>query len=574
MTKSMTRRAALQLKLLAATAPFAPVAMAQSTRGTQSADLVLTGGRIVTLDARSSIAEAVAVRDGRIFAVGTAADIKPLIGAGTSSIDLKGRTVIPGLIDTHTHSKAAGERLYTVNMREARTVPQALEAVRSFVADKKPGRWIVGSAWHPPSQLEEKRYLTRQEIDRVAPDNPVFLPTVGHFVMSNSRALAAAGITKETPNPAGGAIERDAAGEATGVLVGPAIGLLAKAVPPWTFEDVVNQYKAAMAHLNSFGLTSTVDGGLDAADIRVLRHLASAGEATVRMAIMYRPQNVPATDTAKWEDLLRGNGAASGFGDEWLRFAGVKFALDGGMTLRTANTRESYPDDASYFGQAYMTPEVFAKLVEISDRNGWRVGVHVVGDKAVDVALDAFDTLDRERPIRSKRFVLIHGSLVQRDQMERAKRLGLRVDVQNVFMWDKATTVERFLGAQRAGRAVPTRTLIDVLGIESLGAGTDFPVNGIDPFLNMYIMVSRKSPDGARYGPSEAISREEALRLYTTSAAHYTFEEKVKGSIEAGKLADLVVLSADPLTVPEEGIKDIHALTTIVAGKVVYERKA
>jgi predicted amidohydrolase YtcJ len=548
--------------------------MAQGASSTISANLVLTGGKVITLDARSSIAEALAVRDGRILAVGTAAEIKPLIGADTKTIDLQGRAVIPGLIDTHTHSRAAGESLYTVNMRDARNVAQALEAIRVFVAGKKPGQWIVGSPWHPPSQLAEKRYLTRQEIDAVAPDNPVFLPTVGHFVMANGRALTAAGITKATPNPTGGVIERDAEGEATGVLMGPAIALLAKAVPPWTFEDVINQYKAAMAYLNSFGLTSTVDGGLDAEDIRVLRHLANAAEATVRMAIMYRPKDVAATDTTKWEDVLKGNGAASGFGDEWVRFAGVKLGLDGGMTLRTANTREPYPDDASYFGQAYMAPEAFRKLVEISDRNGWRVGVHVVGDKAIDVALDAFEALDKDRPIRGKRFVLIHASLMQKDQMERAKKLGVRVDIQNVFMWDKASTVQRFLGLQRANRAVPTRTLIDVLGIENLGAGTDFPVNGLNPFLNMYIMVSRRNPDGARYGESEAISREEALRLYTAAAAHYTFEEKVKGSIEVGKLADLVVLSADPLTIPEEGLKDVQALTTIVAGKVVYERKS
>jgi predicted amidohydrolase YtcJ len=167
---------------------------------------------------------------------------------------------------------------------------------------------------------------------------------------------------------------------------------------------------------------------------------------------------------------------------------------------------------------------------------------------------------------------LIHGSLIQRDQIERAKRLGLRVDFQNVFMWDKAATVRRFLGAQTANRAVPTRTLIDVLGIENLGAGTDFPVNGINPFLNMYIMVSRKDPEGVLYGPKEAISREEALRLYTTSAARYTFEENIKGSVEVGKLADLAVLSDDLLSVPEEKIKDIRAMLTIVGGKVVYER--
>ena len=269
---------------------------------------------------------------------------------------------------------------------------------------------------------------------------------------------------------------------------------------------------------------------------------------------------------------MKANGASSGFGDEWLRFAGVKLAMDGGMTLRTALTRSAYPNDPKYFGMAYLNPERFRELVEICDRYGWRVGVHVVGDKAADVALDAYEALDRKRPIAGKRFILIHASLIQRDQMERAKKLGVRTDVQNIFMWDKAATVERFLGRETADRAVPTRTLIDVLGIENVGAGTDFPVNTINPFLNMYVMVTRKDPNGTVYGAKEAISREEALRLYTTSPAHYTFEEGIKGSIEPGKLGDLVVLSADPLSVPAESIKDITALTTIVGGKVVYQR--
>ena len=538
-----------------------------------TADLVLHGGKVVTLDKRSTIAQSVAIRDGRFLAVGSDAQVKRLAGPKTQSIDLRGRAVVPGLNDSHTHFRAAGLALYTVSMRNAKSVREALDAIKAFAAKKKPGEWIIGGAWHPPSQLAEKRYLTRQEIDSVAPGNPVYLPTVGHFVMANSRALQLAGITKDTPNPAGGTIERDpATGEPNGTLVGAAIGKLTAAVPAWTFEEQIAQYKAAMRFLNSNGLTSTVEGGLDDDDVRVLRHLVNVGEQTLRVGLMYRPGTDAAADTAKWEAAMKANGAASGFGDEWLRFAGVKLALDGGMTLRTANTRKPYPDDHKYHGMAYLKPEQFAQLVEISDRYGWRVGVHVVGDKAVDVALDAFEALHAKRPITGKRFILIHASLMQRDQMERARKLGVRADVQNVFMWDKAATVERFLGRETADRAVPTRTLIDVMGIENLGAGTDFPVNTINPFLGMYIMVTRKDPRGVVYGAKEAITREEALRLYTTSPAHYTFEENIKGSIEAGKLADLVVLSHDLLTVPEESIKDVTALTTIVGGKVVYQR--
>jgi predicted amidohydrolase YtcJ len=531
-------------------------------------ETILHGGKVVTLDKRSSIAQALAIRDGKFLAVGSDAEVKRLAGAGTRMVDLRGRTVIPGLNDTHTHFRAAGLALYTVNLRNAKSVPEALEAIRSFAAKKKPGEWIVGGAWHPPSQLAEKRYLTRQEIDSAAPNNPVYLPTVGHFVMANGRALALARIDKGTPNPEGGTIERDAAGEPTGVLVGPAIQLLTRAVPDWTREEQLGQYRESMRMLNSHGITSTIDGGLDMADVRVLRELASKGEQTLRVGIMYRPP-IP-KDLAQWEESLKAAGPPAG--DEWVRFVGVKLGFDGGMTLRTAHTRQAYPDDPKYHGLTYMSFERLQELSEISDRHGWRVGVHVVGDKAVDLALAAFESLDKARPIAGKRFVLIHASLMQRDQMERARRLGLRADVQNVFMWDKAATVERFLGKETANRALPTRTLIEVMGIENVGAGTDFPVNVIDPYLGMYIMVTRKDPRGVVYGAGEAISREQALRLYTSSGAYYSFEEDAKGTIEPGKLADLVVLSDDLLSVPEESIRNIKAVTTMVGGKLVYQR--
>jgi predicted amidohydrolase YtcJ len=195
-----------------------------------------------------------------------------------------------------------------------------------------------------------------------------------------------------------------------------------------------------------------------------------------------------------------------------------------------------------------------------------------VGDLGVDQVLDAFEAADKEKSIRDRRFVLIHASLIRPEQMERAQRLGVRIDFQNVFMWDKAATVERFLGKATADRAVPTRTLIEKMGLNSLGAGTDFPVNPINPFLNMYIMVTRKDPNGNIYGSAEAITREQALRLYSSAASRYNFDEARKGTIEPGKLADIVVLSADYAAVPEEQIKDIKADLTLVGGKVVFQR--
>jgi predicted amidohydrolase YtcJ len=270
---------------------------------------------------------------------------------------------------------------------------------------------------------------------------------------------------------------------------------------------------------------------------------------------------------------MSGNGATSGFGDDWLKLGGIKIFYDGGMTLKTAMMRDAYPDSHDdYHGIAQVTPERLKQLVSIANLRGWRVGVHVVGDLGVDQVLDAFEAADKEKSIKDRRFVLIHASLIRPEQMERARRVGARIDFQNAFMWDKAATVARFLGRPTADRAVPTRTLIEKMGLDNLGAGTDFPVNPLNPFLTMYIMVTRKDPAGQVYGASEAIGREQALRLYTSAASRYMFEETRKGTLEAGKLADLVVLSADFMTVPDDQIKDITADMTMVGGKIVFQR--
>ena len=536
-----------------------------------SPDLVLVGGRILTMDSRSSVAEALAVRDGKILAVGSDAAVRPIAGPQTRVIDLAGKTVVPGLIDTHAHFGAAGLSDYVVNLGPAKSVAGALELLKAFVARKKPGEWIITGGWHPPSQLAEKRYLTRQEIDSVAPNNPVYLRTVGHFAMANSLALQKAGIDKTSPNPSGGSFEKDASGELTGVLVETAIPLVENLVPPFTEDEEIRQYKIAEGVLNSYGITSVVEGATSARDTRTLQKIALSNTATLRVGLMYRPE--PPAELSAWEAIMSGSGATSGFGDDWLKFGGIKIFYDGGMTLRTAMMRDVYPDSHdNYRGIAQQTPERLKQLVSIANKSNWRVGVHVVGDLGVDQVLDAFEAADKEKSIRDRRFILIHASLIRPEQMDRARTLGVRVDFQNVFMWDKAATVERFLGKATADRALPTKTLIDRMGLDNLGAGTDFPVNPINPFLNIYIMVTRKDPNGNVYGASEAISREQALRLYTSAASRYMFDEGRKGTLEAGKLADLAVLSADIMSIPDDQIRDIKADMTMVGGKVVFQR--
>jgi predicted amidohydrolase YtcJ len=274
---------------------------------------------------------------------------------------------------------------------------------------------------------------------------------------------------------------------------------------------------------------------------------------------------------AEWEAFLSRIGAMSDFGDDWLSYSGLKMQVDGGMTLRTADMRDSYPDDPNYHGTVVVSQARLNEMVAIANRYGWRVGTHAVGDGAIDKILDAYAFADKEKSIRDRRFIVIHGSLMHPDQMERARALGVRVDTQSVFLWDKASTIARYLGRETADRAIPARWMIDHMGMDSVAQGTDYPVNTLNPFINMYIMVTRKDINGTVYGPAQAISREEALRLYTSSASWYSFAENKTGSIEPGKLADLAILSHDPLTVPLEALKDITVFRTIVGGKTVYQ---
>jgi len=538
------------------------------------ADTVILNAKVITADSAFSIAEAIAIRDGRFLAVGSNADVKVWAGARTDVIDAAGRTVVPGLIDTHAHVEAAGLFKYTVSFDGVTTVAEALARVKDMAARTAPGEWIRGRIWHPVAQLKEKRFLNRWELDEVAPDHPVCLP-VGHFTLTNSLALKRAGIDRDTPNPEGGEIHRDKdTGEPNGVLEEAAEDLVESLLPPWTPEVRIQQLIDAMAYFNSFGITSAISARVDPADMRTHQIIAREGKATLRISAMFAPTGGlnPTMSIEQWTTFLSTMGTASDFGDDWLSYSGLKMQVDGGMTLRTADMRESYPDQPGYHGTVVVTQERLNELVAIANRYGWRVGIHAVGDAAIDKVLDAYAHADRERSIRDRRFIVIHGSLMQPDQMERAKALGVRVDTQSVFLWDKASTIARYLGDKTAARAIPLRWMIDHMGLDHVAQGTDFPINTVNPFVNMYIMVTRKDINGTVYGADQAVTREEALRLYTSSAARYSFSEHKTGSIEPGKFADLAILSADPLTVAEDDLKDIVALRTMVAGRTVFAR--
>lgn len=534
-------------------------------------DRILLGGNILTVDAAFGRAEAVAIRGERIVATGTSEEVRALAGPSTRIDDLAGRTVIPGLIDTHAHVEMAGLLRFTVDFAGVSTMDEAVERVAAHARGLPAGGWVLGQMWHPQSQLAEKRFPTRVDLDRAAPDHPVYLP-VGHYALLNSRALAECGITRETPDPEGGEIARDGSGEPTGVLVEAAERLVAERVPPWDDATRMAQLRDAQAYFNRFGITSAVSGAVSPRDARLYHAIRRRGEQTLRLGLMFAPTGElnPAMTVEEWEHLLAHTGVASEFGDEWLSLSGLKLQVDGGMTLRTAWTRAPYFDDPDYHGLVVIEPERFRRLVASGNRLGWRFGVHAVGDAAVDAVLDAFEAAGEEVPIAGRRFIVIHGSLMLPDQMDRARAMDVRVDAQSVFLWRKAGAIARFMGRETAERAKPLRSMIDRMGIDAVGAGTDYPINELDPFVNMYVMTTRRDANGDVWGPSEAITREEALRLYTSAAARYTFCERLTGSIEPGKLADFAILSDDPMAVPDEALKEIVAVETIVGGRTVH----
>ena len=373
----------------------------------QPADLVLRGGRVITVDKDWRVAQAVAIRDGRFLAVGSDAAIAPHIGPNTQVIELVGRTVVPGLIDSHLHQLFAGLNGPAVQLLGSRTIADVQKAISERVARTEPGRWVTASSgWHE-SILEEGRMPTRHELDRVSPDNPVFIPRGGHVITVNSKALELAGITKETPNPDGGVIVRDANGEATGVLLETAAYLVRRILPPPP-SNMAELLKIAMRDLNSYGIVGVVEPGIDERQMALYRAVHDAGEMTVRTDVLYR--------ALRKADVEKGIAAIKAQkNDDMLRFVGIKFPLDGGVE----GGRMSWPyrivpgeqTDASYRGVLLLPPggedEYVAGLKLIAEA-GLQAQTHAVGNETIDVIVRSYARVNAEKPIRDLHWTIMH----------------------------------------------------------------------------------------------------------------------------------------------------------------------
>lgn len=535
---------------------------------TEAADLVLKNGNIVTVDAAFSTVSAVAIDEGKFVAVGTDEEISAFEGDQTQVIDLGGKTVIPGLLDNHLHQMRAALNAPLVSLLEARSIGDVVQAIGERVEQTAPGEWVqASSAWHE-STLEEGRLPTRQDLDEVSPGNPVFIPRGGHVVTVNSAALKEAGITKDTADPEGGVIVRDESGEPTGVLLESATELVEDVLPPPPPpEEQARLLTDFMKQLNAFGVVGLVEPGLSDEQIGIYRQLHEDGAMTVRTHMLFRINGAESAqhfvDTYSREQ-----------NDAMLSIDGVKYLLDGGVEGARLNEPyqvvEGEQPDPDYRGVLLLPPggmEELVKALTLVVEGEWQAQIHAVGDETIDTAIEAMAQVDQEVPIDDLRWAIMHIFLPSEEAMAQMKELDVLATVQDhAFLLGHNQL--RYWGPERAAYAIPIRALLDA-GVETSG-GTDAPVLPANPFFSISWMVTRELLNGSVLGPEQAISREEALRLWTINSAHLMGVEDSQGSIELGKRADLAVLSDDLMTIPEDQIRDLNAIATILDGEFVH----
>ena len=528
------------------------------------ADLVLYNGKVLTVDARDSIVEAAAVKNGLILETGSSSEIWKFIGPRTRVIDLGQRTVLPGFIDSHTHPPGAGTRLFTIDFRKegAKCVGDIQKLVGEKATVTDAAKWIRGTNYND-LKLVERRHVTRWELDEAAPNHPVFISAdTGHLHVANSRAFELAGVTKDTADPRGGKIDRDVRGELTGLLYETAGGLVSRLIPPYSVEETKDGLRSVFKQFVEWGVTTTHDAGVGQVSLRAYQELLESGEMPVRVLMMI---------SRALEENLIALGIKSGFGNEKLKVMSVKLMADGSGAGGSAAVYE--PQHRGTKGLGLMvTPEEELKRATVrSHEAGLRVSIHAIGDRAIDAALDAIEEAQKKKPVGDMRHRIEHCSLCTPRQMERIKRLGVVPSVSIGYMWGIGDNYVENFGPERVMWLHPMRSLND-RGIMA-GGNSDYAVSDGNPLIQIYEAVTRKTMTGQVVHAPEGISVMDAIRLYTWNGAYIGKEEDTKGSIEPGKYADLVILDRDILAVSPDEIKDIKVLMTIVDGEVVYESR-
>jgi predicted amidohydrolase YtcJ len=531
-------------------------------------DQIFYNGKIITVDSAFHMAQAFAIKSDTFFAVGGNAAMKALAGPKTRVTDLQGRVVIPGLMDNHLHMYSASVLDFRgVDLSGITSLTEMRDRLRRAVAAAKPGDTVFTNSRWNENALREKRGPTRQELDEVSAGHPVVVFRARRTLYVNSAALKLVGISRDTQALEGNTIAKDSTGEPTGLLSGPTTvdAVVSKIIPPPTLAEEKEVIKQAQLQQHALGLTSIREVELRADVMRAYWSLWREGKLTMRV---HMGLNIAATEADMTEEILKPWGVGTGFGDHRLRLDSVgEFAVDG--IPNNAYLREPHSDlPGNNLGAFRLTPEQLRQSMFTIDRYGWRPAIHIAGDRALDNVLDAYEAVNAVSPIRDKRWIVEHIPLVHPEQMERLAKMGVLVSAQ-FGPYNGAEGMIASWGKERADRAVPVRELLDHHLLVS--AGSDLPGSGTsNPMVAFYFYVTRKTARGTIAGASQKISREEALRLATVNNAYMTFEEDAKGSVEPGKLADFLILSADILTIPDDEILSLHPLATYVGGEKVY----
>ncbi len=539
-------------------------------------ELVLANARVHTMDDVQPSASAVAIAGGRFVAVGADVEMRALAEADTTVEDLRGATVVPGLIDAHNHLLTTGIMLGQVQLYDCRSIGQVLDRVAERARQTPPGWWVIGRGWDE-SLLAEGRHPTRYDLDAVAPDHPVVLHRVWNKLVANSAALRLAGITRETPDPPrdiryAGSFERDEHGEPTGLFRDRAKDLVTAHITPPTEEELVAAIAAACRAYNTTGLTGVAEPGLAPLQVRAFARAQREGVLTVRTEMLIGAWGfVPPEEEAGLEERFATLRATAGTGDETLRLAGVKLMPDGGMSDRTARMYEPYLDEPDNHGIWVVDPERLPALIRRVHDLGWAMDIHTCGDEAQAVVVRAYAAAQRANPRPDLRHRVHHAYFPTAEVLSLMAEHRIPALVSSPFLANLGEGFVNAVGEHRAAHAMPMRTYLDA-GVPLAGS-SDAPITDFNPFVGMCAAITRKTVTGRVLGPKERIGVDAALRSYTLGGAYATGREAEKGSIKPGKLADLVVLDRDPLTIATEDLADVRPVATMLGGRWVFDAR-
>jgi predicted amidohydrolase YtcJ len=562
-----------------------PVAAQEKTVAAQpAADLVLINGKILTVDAKDSIAEAVAISGGKIVAVGTNKEVIQRAAKTTRVVDLHGRTVTPGFIDTHNHFAEGGAGLlYHVTLSDAARIDDVVLKVREKVATLKPGEWVQGNGWDE-GKLAELRYVYASDLDKVAPNNPVWLThTTGHYGVANSYALRLAKITAETKNPTAGTIDRDAQGAPTGVLKESAMELVTRLIPAETPEQVRNGILKMIEGFHQEGMTAVKDPAIGEPTWDAYRQVLKEGKLTVRVFTLWTGGTTMESARKTLAQISALPKPPQSLGDGRLLAGGVKLFMDGSGGARTAWVYKDWnkngtETDTGNKGYPAIEPEVYRQIVRMFHEAGIHVGTHAVGDRAIDWVVDTYAQVLKEKPTKGLRHSIIHANIPTDHAIETMAALQKQYDAgypetQAPFVWWIGDTYAGNYGPERASRLNPYKTYLEK-GI-LWGGGSDFYVTPFPARYGIWASIARETLKGVYgahpFGTAESVDVHAALRSYTAWAARQLFLEDKIGSIEPGKRADIAVWDRDLYAVPTAELKEMKCEMTIFDGEIVYK---